>query len=393
MRTLRRFPLPQLGSVRFTARVRVALIVRSLVHGGSERQLVSLASGLRERGHEVAVGTLRGGDAFAEDLRSADVTRLDARIRRRSDAARLAAFLRELRRRRPEVVYGFHPESNLAALAFGRALTGCRVVWGVRWSDGDRFPEDRTARVLKSVSDRLARLPDLVIAGSEAGRRDALSSGFDPSRTIHIDPGFDTQRFHRDEHGRSRVRAEWGVSNEPLVGMVARLVPVKDWPTFLRAAALLGRRRPDVRFAAVGGGPRDHESLQRRLATELGLGGRIVWAGLRSDMQAVYSALDVCTLASRFGEGVPNVLGEAMACEVACVATDSGDTRRLLDGVGRVVPPGDPAALAGAWEAALENGSSPAYASRERVVTRFARERMILETEAALAEIVRPRPR
>lgn len=358
-------------------------MTRALALAGTERQLVSLACGLRERGHEPVVATLRGGHAFADELAAAGVERFDAGVRSRGDLPRALGLLARLRRLRPDVVYGFHPESNLAALALGRSLPDCAVVWGVRWSDSARFPEDALARRILAASNRLARLPDLTIANSEAGRLDALAHGFPPERVLRVDNGIDTERFRPDGEGGRGLRAAWGVAaEEVLVGMVARRDRAKDHDTFLRAASSLAQRRPEVRFALVGEG----------VPAEPELHDRIVWAGPRSDLPAVYSALDVAVLASRYGESLPNSLAEAMSCGVPCVATDTGDNRRLLGATGRIVPVADQHALAAAIDAVLAERATLGPAARARIVECFGRERMIVETEAALAALVRCGP-
>jgi len=90
---------------------------------------------------------------------------------------------------------------------------------------------------------------------------------------------------------------------------------MKDHPTFLRAAAMLARERPDVRFVCVGDGPENYKSEMHQLASVLGLDGRLIWAGSRQDMPAVCSALDIAA-SSSYGEGFSNTIAEAMACGV-----------------------------------------------------------------------------
>jgi glycosyltransferase involved in cell wall biosynthesis len=90
-------------------------------------------------------------------------------------------------------------------------------------------------------------------------------------------------------------------------------------------------------------------------------GSRLRLTGRRHDLHAVYPAFDVSGTSS-LGEGFPNVVGEAMACGVPCVVTDVGDSRQIVGDTGLVVPPGDPAALAAAWEEVLR---TPAAERRE----------------------------
>src|SRR6202035_4648229 len=86
------------------------------------------------------------------------------------------------------------------------------------------------------------------------------------------------------------------------------------------------------------------------------IGERIRLLGNRGDMARVYSALDIVTLASAYGEGSPNVLGEAMACEVVCAATDCGGAAEVIGPTGPIVPPSDPDALAAAWRGLVDLG-------------------------------------
>jgi glycosyltransferase involved in cell wall biosynthesis len=121
---------------------------------------------------------------------------------------------------------------------------------------------------------------------------------------------------------------------------------------------------------------------------------RIIWAGFRRDLPAVYSALDVATLSSAYGEGFPNAVAEAMACGVPCVATDVGDTARILSDLGHVVPPKNPEALAGGWLEALglEDNRRLQSRRRRRIEDEYGLDRMIVRTEQALAALLDPRP-
>jgi glycosyltransferase involved in cell wall biosynthesis len=92
-------------------------------------------------------------------------------------------------------------------------------------------------------------------------------------------------------------------------------------------------------------------------------------------MTSVYSALDIATLSSAFGEGCPNVLGEAMSCGVPCVATDCGDAADIIGSTGLVVALRNPEALAAAWERLISLGSDARRAlgakARDRVIASY----------------------
>ena len=179
-----------------------------------------------------------------------------------------------------------------------------------------------------------------------------------------------------------------------MIGLVGRLDPMKGHEVFLRAAARLLEERDDVRFVCVGNGPSEFRDRLESLGRDLGLGGRLLWLPGRREIGSVYNGLDLATSASVFGEGFPNVVGEAMACGTLCVVTAVGDSAAVVGDAGIVVPKGDPVALVDGWRRALSWLMDPARPDgRARVEKEFGLERMVDRTEQALASLVESRGR
>src|SRR5262249_47342825 len=151
------------------------------------------------------------------------------------------------------------------------ALGGARVVWAIRASDMNRIPLDWPSRAGYGLEALLSPLPDLIVVNSQAGYDHGRVRGIAAKKMAVVPNGIDTERFRFDAAGRARVRADWGVAEgETLIGTVGRIDPIKDLPTFLRAAAKL-----PAALVVVGEGPREElESLARRLGI-----ARLVWAG------------------------------------------------------------------------------------------------------------------
>ncbi len=237
----------------------------------------------------------------------------------------------------------------------------------------------------------LGHFSDALIAVSEAVKQDLVSLGVARSERIRVVPlGLDLERFTLDLP-RGGLRDAFGFAAEaPLVGMVGRLVPIKDVPTFLRAAALVREARPDARFALVGDGE-EREALERE-CQRLGLARAVAFHGWRRDMEAVYGDLDVVVNSSR-NEGTPVALIEALASARPVVATRVGGTADLLAGgeYGRLVPPEDPRALAEAILGVLDDPGAArrqALLGRAHVLVKHGAGRLVADIDRLYRELL-----
>ncbi len=373
--------------------MRILLSIPSLMPGGAERQFAELAAGLAARGHEVLAVALDRGGPLETALGTARLVVIgkQSRLGNLLVAVRLAGLLRSFR---PQVHYAFLTAACVLGGLLKPFFPATRLVMGLRATDVDHsaYTYGNAGRIMHGLEARLSALAELVIANSQAGQRDALRRGFPAARTVVVPNGIDTERCLPHRALGLPLREAWGIGpDEVLIGHVARLDPMKDHPNFLRAAALLAARRPEARFVCVGAGPEGYTAELRRQADGLGLGRRLVWAGGRADMPQVYNALDLLCLSSAYGEGFPNVLGEAMSCGVPCCATDAGDAALVLGEAGALAPRRDPetlaTVLAGLLERREREGQALRRACRERMVTHFGVERMVAASEALLEKL------
>lgn len=355
--------------------------------------MTALAAGLVSRGHAVSVAVFYGGGVFEAELRTAGVRLIVLDKRGRWDL--LPFFFRLLhilRRERPAVLHSYLTVPNLLAALCKPFLPGTRIVWGLRASNMDLQRYDWLARLTAWLEARFSRLADRVIANSQAGKLHAVGAGFREKSIEVVHNGIDTEHFCFDYEGRRQIRSAWGVDkDEILVGLVARLDPMKDHLTFLEAASRIAYERHDVRFVCVGDGPAAYAETLKQQAAALGLTSRLIWAGARDDMPAVYSALDIASSSSSFGEGFSNTIAEAMACGVPTVVTDVGDSAWIVGGAGVVVPHSDPDALT---QGILNLMAMPAEQrralggqARSRIVAEFGIDNLVQATERALGNL------
>jgi len=373
--------------------MKLVILHRRLVQGGAERQLVALADGLMRRGHEIVVLTFYGGGPLEADLLATGARLVDLRKTGRWDVGPfLIRLARALRRERPDVVKGYLPFQN-TMLSLLRPVHRAKVVWALSSSANPARRRSKMQLIDRWLERTLRRTPDAIIPNSHAGRDHARELGFPGAKMTVIPNGVDTETFRRDEAGRNRLRDEWGVAEgDLLIGRVGRLDVQKDYATGLRALALLTATHPEARFVAVGRDAGEEPSL-RRLADDLGVAERVIWAGTRVEMPAVYSAMDIHLSTSQYSEGTPNVVGEAMACGVPCVVTDVGDCARAAGPLGLAVPPRDPAAMAAALAGTADQlawGEVDRAALRAFVLERFSLEELARKTQAVLAGVLAP---
>ena len=339
---------------------------------------------------QITLLTFRAGGTLAEEFRAAGVT---MRSLNKGGALETSAFwwrlAKTLRELRPDILHGYMGICNIYSVLARLVLPNLRSVYGVRASTRDLSKYSFGSLLLFRLECWLSHKSHLILGNSTSGKNFYTSHGFPVAKYQVIPNGIDTERFQPHPEDRERIRAEWGVGqHQLLIGIVGRLEPIKDHPTFLKAAAILAKLQPQVRFVCIGGGSESYLAQLCNLTTDLGIADRIVFAGQRADTHLAYSALDLLTLSS-LSEGFPNVIGEAMACGVPCVTTNAGDAAVIVGDLGQVVPTHDPAALALAWQTLQTRGLADlSTLVRERILIYFSVAQLVERTEAALLGIL-----
>lgn len=370
--------------------IKIAFLIRSLDYGGSERQLVTLVKALDQKIFDITVFCFYPGGSFEKDLENCGVKIISLEKQGRWDLFNFTLrFGRHLKNIQPDVIHGYLSDPNCLIIFLKPLFPSIRMVWGVRASNLDSLGNNWLSRLTYSLEYLLSHFADLIIVNSHAGRAYHAAHGYPMDKMIVIPNGIDINRFKPDLAARARVRAEWGITeNTILIGLVARLDPLKDHPTFLKAAALLAQQQQDVRFVCVGGGSESYVQELYQLAHELGISEKVIWAGGRADVPAVQNALDIATCSS-YTEGFPNVIGEAMACSVPCVVTDVGDSTWIVGNTGIVVPPQNPEALAAGWMSCLQKDRSKlGVKARSRIVEKFSVQQLVEQTQEAIESLL-----
>jgi len=319
--------------------------------GGAESMLARLVGALDASRFDNRVLSLRSVGPIGEQIRRSGIPVRALGLQTRPTA--LWNGLAEVRRFHPDIIQTWLYHADLFGLLGRLAAPSSRLLWNVRCSnmDSERY------RWLTRLAAVLSAVPNGIVVNSEVGRGVHERLGYRPRQWHLIPNGIDAEIFRPDAADRQAVRRELGIGpDELLIGLPARVDPMKDHATFQAAAAAM----PEARYILLGRGT-------ERLPNGL---------GERADMPRLLRGLDIATLSSAFGEGFPNVLAEAMASGVPCVATDVGDAATIIGETGIVVPPRDPVALRGAWRDLAQLGRDGRIQlgrrARERVESRYS---------------------
>ncbi|WP_435199839.1 glycosyltransferase [Janibacter sp. GS2] len=302
-----------------------------------------LVDRLRKAGHTVEVLPLGEGLATAGRGELAGATSAARRaVGVAPFVARLAARLRELD---ADVVHTTSLKADLIGVPAAR-LARRPLVWHVH----DRITPDYLPRPLVHLMRRVgATAPRRVIVNSRATA--ATMPGARGLVVAH--PGL------APEDIADAPRARPG---RPVVGIVGRISPTKGQLEFVRAAARVAGRHPDVTFRIIGSpmfGHEEHEAKVRREVERLGLTDRVEFAGFTEDPVAEFDAMTLAVHASPLPEPYGQVVAEAMARGVPVIATRAGGVPEIVRGgpspVGWLVEPGDVEELAEAMDLALSD--------------------------------------
>jgi len=286
---------------------------------------------------------------------------------------------------KPDVVHGWMYHGGLMALWAGSDIP---KILGVRHSlhglDNEKFLTRFIIRRLGNNSKRFSA----IIYNSALSRKQHESLGYSSLNASVLPNGFDCRQFSPDEDQRKQSRKALMVSdNELLFGHIARYHPMKNHLGLIEAFSKLTEKHPSGKLLLIG---RDVNKENQQLIQEIkrvGLEDRILLLGERNDIPALLNGMDYLVSPSLWGEGFPNVIGEAMACGTPCIATDVGDSAFVINDAGFVVPPGNAEAMAAAMIQAAQHTpemqTQLGNKARQRILDHF-RQEMIAESYEAI---------
>lgn len=293
----------------------------------------------------------------------------------------------------PNILHSYGPETNVFLVLHQFLFRRRLLVWGVRVAGLDRTFYGRFEKILYWFECRWSRVPDLVIANSEAGKNLSIKDGFDKSCIRVIQNGIDTDEYRPDSGMRNAFRAKMELIPErKVIGIVGRVDPAKDHQTFIEAVSLLpDHQKMEVAIICVGFRNEKETWALRAQVKSLGLESKFIWLKREASTVNVLNGLDIL-VSSSVSEGFSNVISEGLAVGLPCVVTDVGDSKLIVSEYGFVVPRKDPQALSdGISQMLLDSrlrNDAFSKAARNHIVSKFSIDILVSNTETTLQRLI-----
>jgi glycosyltransferase involved in cell wall biosynthesis len=343
------------------------------VGGGAQEMLRKLIASSHSQFDQTVV-TLR--DNERDDI-PMDVPSKSLSLRGLTDLPRAAAaFRRILKRRPPDVIVSWMYHSCVFAQMLAPKSTP--VIWNIRHSLNRLDSEKLGTRLAISACARLSSRAHQIIYCSQNAIPSHQSVGFQNQNAVFIPNGFNLDVFRPYEPvERHRIRMAFGIPCDAFVfGQAVRFHPMKNQAGLIRAFGALARRDPGVHLVLAGRGVTEENPKLASLLESEGVQGRTTLLGLQDRMSDVFNCFDVYVSSSLWGEGFPNVVGEAMSCGVPCIVTDVGDSAEVVGSCGLVVDGANVMSISNAMmyfrDLAPADLNSLRNESRSRVRERFS---------------------
>lgn len=229
------------------------------------------------------------------------------------------------------------------------------IIWNVRYSNLDFNKKNFLNILLVKILSKLSFfIPKAVVVVSKSAKKNCEKISYDKKKLILISNGCDLLSFKPSIKQKFLFRKRYNLKNNiPILGNVARYTPMKDHLNLIKSLSLLKSKKYNFICVLVGSNINYKNKELLDQIKNLKLNRNVKLLGNSNNINQVMNGIDIYIQSSRYGEGYPNVVAEAMACQTPCIVTDIGDAAYIIGKTGWVVKPNDPVMLSKSIEKAL----------------------------------------
>ena len=359
---------------------KVVHIISDLGSGGAERSLFKLAESNLANTYDFSVICLQGEGMYSQKLRRQGINVIALNLNYFNFLFKLFPLASYLYKVRPQIIQGWMYHGNIAAL-IGKYMLFAKpkLVWNIRHSLHSIKYEKKTTQAIIYINKAFSQAANLIIYNSSNSLAQHNKYGFAKSLTSVIENGFD-ETIELNLMARNELRERYNFTESTLViGHVARFHPMKGHEVFIKAALTILEINPCVEILMIGRNiDWNNADLIKQIPKDYH--HRFTFLGEVDNAAQFMNAMDIFALSSLWGEGFPNVLGEAMLLKIPCIANNIGGCDEIMGDTGILI---DMPCSIDKWRAHLtdcismssEERSTFGKRGRDRVITSFSMDR------------------
>ncbi len=365
-------------SVANNHKIKLVFVITALGTGGAQMMLYKFLTRINRSYYSPIVISLISEGIFVERIRDLDIPVKTLGMKPGGYNPLILFRLRQmLVEIQPDIIQGWMYHANLAAqLAKFLSNQKTPVFWSIHHSVDSLKAEKLALAATIKLTALFSSKAEKVVFSAKKGQKQHIQLGYDPNNATAIGDNFDLAKYKPVSNPQFDLRSSLNLPNDTiLIGSVARYHPMKDHANLIDGAGILIANNPQVHFVLVGPNVDQQNPALSAQITKLGIAKQVHLLGERQDIPDLMTSFDIFTTSSAYGESFPNVLGEAMSCQIPCVATDIGDSQTIIGDTGVVVPAKNPQALADAWHKLIilgqEGRQNLGKQARKRIQTNF----------------------
>jgi glycosyltransferase involved in cell wall biosynthesis len=325
-------------------KIKITHVITGLNMGGAETMLYKLLKHINKDKYDINVISMMDDGVYGEKIRDLgfEVICLDMK----QGIPSIKGFNKAKRYiEKTNIIQTWMYHADLFGYMLYKFSKVKKLIWGIRRSNLDPKLNKKSTIMIAKINARLSKKVNTVVSCSIKAKEVHEEFGYSDRNLLVIPNGFELEQFSKDATAKLKLGKAMGIKSDiPFVVHVGRWNVLKDYENLIKA--LHEVKRLGIKFHAVLVGTNINKENQElvKLVKEFDLGNNISLLGRRDDIPTIMAGADVFTSSSS-GEGFPNVIGEAMACETPCVVTDVGDSAYIVGDTGKIVPSKDPISL------------------------------------------------
>ena len=358
--------------------IKITHVITGLNTGGAEMMLYKLLSKINRTRFDVLVISLTDVGPVGEKIKDLGIPVVGLGMKRGiPNPFFIFKLAKLLKYEKPDILQTWMYHADFMGLLAGKLARVENIVWNIRHSNLDQRINKRQTIIVAKLCSKMSNIPKRIICCSYASFNCHKEIGYCANKMEVIPNGFNLRLFKPNEFPYKNLLKTFALEDDAfLIGHVGRWDGQKDHFNLIKAAKIVIEKYPNVHFILCGQNIDQENDILSSYIEKAGVEKNIHLMGRRDDIPKIMPEFDLLVSSSKTGEGFPNVLGEAMACEVPCVTTDVGDSAFIVGDTGFVVPPENSQALADAiikyFRLPVKERKRMGKKARQRVESHFA---------------------